>query len=125
MKTQQEVFEDYINDLVQGKKLSLVNIKNGAAVEAFDLALAEVVRNCVDINTTMEKREITMKVTIRPTKDRDMLEFKISVNRKLAGMEPIEGLANVDVDAKGAGFVATRRNEPAQMPLLNNVQSMN
>ena len=121
MKSLQEELKEYVVALIEGKTLSLVNIKGGSVIEAFDHALAEAVRNCADINTTLEAREVILKVKVQPNKDRDMMGFKIAVTKKLAGLEPIEGTANIEVDPKGKGFVATRRPEAVQSSLFGNV----
>jgi len=119
LKTLQEELKDYVNKLIDGKQLSLVNIKGGAAIELFDLALADVIRNCADINTTLTAREVILKVKVVPSKDRDMVGFKIEVGKKLAGGEAIEGAANVEVDAGGKGWVAIRRPEQRQTGIFN------
>ena len=124
MRTLQDELRAHMERLVEGQELSIVNINSGAIIEAFDAALQDVIRNCADINTTAGNREVSLKLTIKPSKDRAMVFFKGAVNRKLAGMEPIEGMANVEISGSGAGPIATRRPDAIQEPLFSNVKSI-
>lgn len=65
--------------------ISLKNLGGGAAIERFDDELSRVLDNVMDPNTDAEKvREVTLKVKIKPTKDRDMGAVSIEVNGKIA-----------------------------------------
>jgi hypothetical protein len=55
------------------QKMSLVNIKDGAAVEAFDRCLVNVLNNINDINTDTKPRKIVLTVTLAPTADRGLM----------------------------------------------------
>ena len=61
------------------KQLNLNNIKGGAAVEMFEQELARVLENINNPNTEPDAtREITMKFTFKPAKDRSSAIVKIS-----------------------------------------------
>ena len=121
MPTNQEILVDFINKKLKSEKMSLVTINNGEVVEAFDEALGIVMANCADINTTLEKRSITVKIDFSPSGDRSYIPHKASVTYKLAGMAPIEGASDLRIDANGAGPYAKRRNEPEQLDMFSNV----
>jgi hypothetical protein len=56
-------------------EVSLVTIGGGAAVELFDDALKEALRNIADPNTEAKTpRDIVLKVRIRPSESRDCAE---------------------------------------------------
>lgn len=121
MPTNQDVLEDFINRKIKSEKMSLVTINDGEVVEDFDQALARVMENCADINTTLEKREIVVKISFQPSLDRTYIPHVATVRYKLAGMAPIEGASDLAIDANGGGPYAKRRNEPKQQDIFGNV----
>lgn len=124
MQTQQQILEEFILGKLRSEKLSLITINNGEIIETFDEALKRVFENCADINTTLEKREITIKVTFNPSSDRTYIPHKAAVTYKLAGMAPIEGASDLAIDGAGAGPYAKRRREPQDVEMFSNVTSM-
>lgn len=121
MPTNQEVLIDFINKKLQSEKLSLVTINNGEVIESFDEALSTVMANCADINTTLQKRSITVKVEFSPSGDRSYIPHKVHVTYALAGMAPIEGASDLRIDANGAGPYAKRRVEHEQLDMFSNI----
>jgi hypothetical protein len=82
--------------------LSLANLKEGAAVEAFDEELKKVVENILDPNTTRKTRTITLKVDITPGKrERKRCFYRMHCFSTTAPNEPIEGDMVVGVDSEG------------------------
>jgi len=72
------------------EQISLSNLKDGAAIEIFDYELQKVLKNILDPNTNAEAvREITLKVKIKPDKNRDFGPVSIQGISKLAPAEPI------------------------------------
>jgi hypothetical protein len=70
--------------------MSLVGLLGGAAVEAFDYELARVAENVLDPNTVpTTTREITLKVKIKPTPDRELGAVEIHCAAKLAPSQPL------------------------------------
>lgn len=69
--------------------VSLSTLGNGAAVELFQAELQKVLDNIVDENTKPTAvREVTLKVKIKPSEDRDYGEVSISCVAKLAPLAP-------------------------------------
>ena len=70
------------------EKVSLVNLKDGAAIEMFDYELQRILDNIVDPNTNPEtKREVTLKVSIKPDENREIGAVEITCVPKLAGQK--------------------------------------
>ena len=64
--------------------LSLTNIGKGSAVELFNVELCRVLENALDPNFKAEAaRTINLKVTLIPTKERDMGTVKVEVKSTL------------------------------------------
>ena len=71
------------------ESVRLSDLANGAACELFDAELARVAYNIIDPNTDAKAvREITLKVRIKPTEDREMGDVTVICQAKLAGLRP-------------------------------------
>lgn len=102
----------------EGLKVSLANLLGGVAVERFDDELARVLANIVDPNTPAEaKREITLKLSFKPDKSRDMGKVEIQVNSKLAPAEKLG--TRMFIAMTKAGPVATEHNPRQPMLPMN------
>jgi len=97
------------------ERLSIVNMKDGGLVEQIDRAIAAVLENVQDVNTTEKPREINVKIVIAPSKDRTLLEFGFEVNSKLAGMGKYTFTADLDTDERGRP-VAIERGRQKKLP---------
>ena len=76
--------------LFRSDRLSLANLNHGAAIELFDFELQKVLDNIMDPNAKAEAiREITLKVKIKPNKDRSFGPVTIEPSCKLAGPAPV------------------------------------
>lgn len=76
--------------MVDAQIVTLETLAGGGAAELWDAELRRVLENIHDENTDPEeKREITLKVVIVPTSDREGLKTKVQVTSKLAGFRPI------------------------------------
>ncbi len=104
---------------MEDERLSLVNLKEGAAVEMFDIALQKVLENIHDINTTEEAREITLKVKVKPMADnRSVIIYGIVCQSKLCGQASIKGIADVRVeDGKLSAFGQIKKQ--VEIPFSN------
>ena len=72
---------------------SLTNLADGAAVELFDMALEDAIKNIEDLNRDPKaKREITLKVTLVPTENQGMIAVYIDCTPKLAARKTINAL---------------------------------
>jgi hypothetical protein len=102
---------------VDQNKLSLATLSGGAAIERFDLALAEVVENMLDVNTNPKQdRVITLTAKIKPREDRQMAQVTIEVKTRLAAVTPFALDMFMGTTAEGEA-VALEAN-PNQMKLF-------
>jgi hypothetical protein len=69
------------------EEITLENLKEGAAIEMFNIALEKVMQNIGDINTTLKPMEINLKVTMTPNEDRTLIGIAITCGTKLCGQE--------------------------------------
>jgi hypothetical protein len=69
-------------------RLSLGNLYGGGAIEKFDAELDRVLQNIVDINSGEGPREVTLKVKLKPDKDRSFCSVEVQVSSKLQPEEP-------------------------------------
>jgi len=75
--------------MIEQPVVSLENLGRGAAVEQFDDALQKVLININDPNTPAKaNRQVTLKVTIKPSENRDIANVAIEVTPKLAPAQP-------------------------------------
>lgn len=97
------------------ERVGLSNLLGGLAVERFDDELQRVLQNIVDPNTAPNaKREITLKVSIKPSNSRDFGGVEVAVTSKLAPAAKVE--SRIFISATRGGPVATEHN-PNQPPL--------
>jgi len=107
----------------QDDKLSLANVKGGAAIEMFDLALNRVFTNIRDINTTMDKREITLKMVIQPADEgRTLARITWSVGTKLANQGAEKATIDIKLDSKGRPYGREREKQLGLNLQVNNVK---
>ncbi len=97
-------------------QLSLINLGGGAAVEKFQIELNRVLENLMDPNTGDGKREITLKVEFKPSRDRDACHLKISCTSKLAAYVAFESRAYLGVGRSGLAEIY--ESNPAQLGLF-------
>lgn len=96
----------------------------GALVERVAVAYSKVAENIFDRNTKPDaKREITIKVSIKPTKSRNEAEVKTSVVTKLAPMEEMETTAQIGVDDQTGELVIVEKTDisPGQIDINGNI----
>ena len=92
---------------------SLDSLMGGLAVEKFNLELMRVVENCLDLNTGDGDREVTLKVKVKPNKERTCLSTKVSCTSRLQGDVAAETQLYIGRDPI-LGVVAVEHN-PQQM----------
>lgn len=89
--------------------LSLATMKGGAIIERFDDELRKLVANIADPGTpATAKREVSLKFSVKPGKDRGMSSVLVSVTSKLAPGESME--TNMFIAITRSGPVATEYN---------------
>jgi len=112
-----------MSELIENKgwyKVSLVNLGNGAAVELFDSAMAEVYSNIDDLNVDLTAvREVHLIVKIKPDKNYRLnkkVGLSCRVGKKLAMHPGVESsLVLGTEDGEFVGF----EQEGYQPPLPN------
>ena len=82
-------------------KVSLATIKAGAVIDEFDAVLEEVFKDCIDSDTTLKAREITLKVSLVPSKTRSHVGIQFNIVSKMGGKEPSEVLVEMATDERG------------------------
>lgn len=97
------------------EQVTLENLGHGAAMEMFQAELEHVIANIADPNTRPDApRSITLKLKLKPAKDRSMCDAEITCESKLAPVLPFESVLYVGMENGEAR--ATEYN-PNQMNL--------
>lgn len=101
------------------EQISLANLKGGAAIEMFDRAMRQVIKNLADPNTEPKaKREITLKVTFQATEDRALVAMNVTCTPKLSSQRSLTTTALIQ-----AGQMI--ENKPRQIGIFtDNVKPM-
>lgn len=87
------------------EKASLLTIGGGAAVNKFDHALLEAIKNCRDPNTdTKTVRKITLEVKLLPDANREKLSVEFIAKSKLA--PDAYGTDQIVLNQKGKAFIS-------------------
>lgn len=75
----------------ESNQISLLDTNGGVVKELIEHEFASVLKNIMDLNTDAKsKRNITLKFTFVPYADRSMMSTQISVNSKLAPVQPVD-----------------------------------
>ena len=99
------------------KDVGIEKIALGAISERLNDGFTEVLENIADPDTeATEAREINLKITLKPEKDRATTRYKIAVKTKLAGPKASEGL--LFVSKRQGKYLAFEQN-PDQMQMFN------
>jgi len=102
-------------------KTTLEQLAMGAVMEAFDYELQNVVENILDPNTEAKaKREITIKLKVKPNEHRNMADVEAHTASKLAPARPIETTLLFDRDKQGkplAAELGANQGAPGQFRL--------
>lgn len=93
--------------------LTLANLGNGGAAEQFEEEMVRVLENILDPNTpATDKRQIVIKVTFKPSADRDSSEITVDTAVKLASVR--SSFATVFVGRRRGKAIAIT-HDPKQM----------
>jgi hypothetical protein len=99
------------------KMVSLANLGRGAAIEQFDEEFGRAIENILDPNTpSVQEREITLKVKLKPNDKRDFCLVGVSCTSKLAPAKAFATQVFIGRDARG--FLATEHN-PQQLGMFD------
>ncbi len=97
--------------------VSLVTLKQGAAVELFDIELRRVLENIADPNVeSLAKRKITLTVEFRPSRDAKQAEAVIKCESKLSAVKPA---GTTVYFGKVDGEIRAVENDPSQGALFD------
>lgn len=90
-------------------KKSIIEACHGEIMEKADYALEQVLANINDINTDeKKKREIVIKMSFTPRKNREEIGMAVQVSTKLVPVDPTETtLFNVSETNKDTGEVVS------------------
>ena len=73
------------------KVMTLENLNSGAVTELFDEEFSKLLKNIADDNTEPDKvRSITIKLMVKPSKDRSKADTRVAVTSILAPLKPHE-----------------------------------
>ena len=96
------------------ERISLATLHGGGAIEQFDDELDRVLQNITDINTGDGVRSVTLKVEIRPDKDRSFGAVKVQVSSKV---QPSIPFATQMFFGREKGRTVGLEHNPEQMRL--------
>ncbi len=97
--------------------VSLDNIGGGALGELFNAELARILSNITDPNTdTTTKRVMTITVSFKPSRERDVADVSMKCISKLAGIQTVETTLFL---GKHGGRLVAVENDPRQSKLFD------
>lgn len=81
------------------EKVTLENLGHGAAAELFQAELNNVIFNILDPNTKPDAlRSVTLKLKVKPSKERAMCAVEISCESRVAPSQPFESTLFVGIE---------------------------
>ena len=96
----------------QQQNVALDNLGHGAAAEMFQKELENVIVNICDPNTKPDAlRTVTLKMKIKPGKDRSLCQVEIACDCKVAPVQPFETAIYVGMEH---GVAAATEYAPQQ-----------
>ena len=109
---------------MEEQTVSLDTLGQGAAIEKFHDELTRVLENILDPNTKpTAKREVILKVILRPDEDRSFANAIIEVSSKLAPTKPV-GTAIYIGRLAGHAIATERDTRQMKLPQEENVLAM-
>lgn len=97
--------------------VNIGNVSDGALVEAFELKLREVLANIADPSTpATAKREINLRLILKPKEDRVQIDTQFTCTGKLAGMYPATSRLFVGKDKEGNLYALS--DDPRQLNIF-------
>lgn len=98
--------------------INIGNVSDGALIEAFDLKLKEVLANIADANTpATAKREIHLKLVLKPKDDRVQIVTRFHCTAKLAPIVEVESRIFVGKDKDGNLYALS--DDPRQLNIFS------
>ena len=91
-----------MSNILNTNNIDLNLLGEGQVAQAYGIELAKVMKNIKDLNTDpTAKREITIKVSFKPVKNRNMCSTEYEVRSKVAPTTPkisVSGLIGMDAN---------------------------
>ena len=81
--------------------ISLANLGRGAAIERFDDEFHRLLVNIMDPNTVGGKREIHLRVIVKPNEDRNFCIVQVHCTSKLGAVKPFDTQMFIGLDQHG------------------------
>lgn len=107
-------------------RISLDKLAGGAAAEKLNIELAKLAANVMDPNTKAEaSRTVTMTITVKPNKQRQVGDVEINVKSSLAPSTGIPTSFMFDFDVDGSAVLAelpSRDSDPNQTQITDSGQ---
>lgn len=113
---------NFLERKANGEEMSIVNVKNGAAVELIDLEIQRILDNIDDPNTTQSERTLTFKLKFRPNEDRNVVEIAMSAESKLSGPASHTFAAAIHTNDRGRPYAEEINRQRPMFP--NNVTNL-
>lgn len=97
--------------------VTLDTIGGGALPELFDAELTRILANIADPNTdTGAKRTITITISVKPNRDREVADVELKCSSKLAGIMTVSTQLFI---GKHQGKLIAVENDPRQSKLFD------
>lgn len=109
---------EYLKYKAENDALSVVNIKDGAAVELIDFEIQRVLDNIDDPNTTDSERKVIFELKFKPNKERTITEITFGAKSNLAGSQSHVIAARISTGTDGRPY-AEELNRQKPMPFGN------
>jgi hypothetical protein len=86
---------------MESRMVTLDTINSGAVIDLFTEEFDKLLANIADENTDSDKtRSITIKLSVKPKKDRSKADTKVEVTSRLAPLKPHESMIVLSSDGK-------------------------
>ena len=95
------------------EQITLATLYGGAVVEAVDHEIANALANIMDVNTSQaQARTVTLKLKIKPNKERNIAGVTFQASSTLAPAEALETSILIDRDQSGKPTALELTSEP-------------
>ena len=93
-------------------RVSLATLKGGAVEEVFQHVLGQVLENLADVNVETKKtREITIKIKLLPSEDREMVGVDVSITSKVPSVKSVGTTLYIHKDETGYSATEYRQKQ--------------
>ena len=102
--------------MLEGEVLSVSTLHGGAALEAVDIELNNVLQNILDPNTEADKmRKVVLEIKIKPNKERNIGQVLFQAKSQLAPAEALETQILIDKDRAGRAMASEFKTQQEEM----------